>query len=275
MKPNDITHAVIGAAIDVHRAIGPGQDEVLYEDALEVALRGRGIRFQRQKPLPVHYRGVKLDCGFRPDFVVEETVVAEGKAVELMHPVFAAQVRTYQRLGGWPLGLLLNFNVPVMKEGVARYIVNTNEFGQEEECSAEIRRTQRAGDLTETIIGAAIEVHRHLGPGLLHSVYSACLRHELTLIELTFETGRRQVVTFQGAKLGHAGELDLIVADRVLVAARSVPELLPLHEAQVRSQMHLANLPAALLLNFHARRLIDDLKRFGSLGSSVSSRTLC
>jgi GxxExxY protein len=275
VKPNDITHTIIGAAIDVHRAIGPGQDEVLYEDALEVALRGRGIRFQRQRPLPVFYRGVKLDCGFRPDFVAEKTVVAECKAVELMHPVFEAQVRTYQRLGGWPLGLLLNFNVPVMKEGVARYIVNENEFRQEEERSARIRRTQRAGNLTETIIGAAIEVHRRLGPGLLHSVYSACLRHELTLAELTFETGRRQEVTFQGAKLDHAGELDLIVAGQVLVAARSVPELLPLHEAQVRSQMHLADLPSALLVNFHAQRLIDDLKRFGCLESSVSSKTLC
>lgn len=261
--------------MDVHRAIGPGQDEALYEDALEVALRGRGIRFHRQRPLPVHYKGVKLDCGFRPDFIVEETVVVEGKAAELMHPVFAAQLRTYQRLGGWPLGLLLNFNVPVMKEGVARYIVNANEFRHEGRFSAEIRSTQRERNLTEVIIGAAIEVHRHLGPGLLHSVYSASLRHELTLAELSFEAGRRLEVTFQGSKLGHSVELDLIVAGQVLVAARSVPELLPVHEAQVRSQMHLGHLPTALLLNFHARRLIDDLRRFGCLEPSVSSKTPC
>lgn len=274
MKPNEITHAIIGAAIDVHRAIGPGQDEIVYEDALEVALRGRGMRFHRQKPLPVHYKGVKLDCGFRPDFVVEGTVVGECKAVELMHPVFEAQVRTYQRLGGWPLGLLLNFNVPVIKEGVARFVVSATEFRQGGEFSAEIRRTQRESDLTEVIIGAAMEVHRLLGPGLLQSVYSACLRHELTLAGLDFEAGRRSDVTFQGEKLGHSAELDLIVAGQVLVVARSVPKLLPIHPAQVRSQMRLANLPTALLLNFHARRLIDELRRFG-LESSVFSKTLC
>ena len=67
MKPNDITHEIIGAAIDVHRELGPGQGEVLYEDAMEVALHSRKLRFRRQRPLPVHCEGVKLDCGFRPD----------------------------------------------------------------------------------------------------------------------------------------------------------------------------------------------------------------
>ena len=102
MKPNEITHQIIGAAIDVHRELGPGQDEVLYEDAMEIALHARSLQIRRQAPLPVYYRAVKLDCGFRPDFVVEDMVVVEGKAVEAGHPVFDAQVRTYQRLGGWP-----------------------------------------------------------------------------------------------------------------------------------------------------------------------------
>src|SRR6185436_19133478 len=141
MKPNDITRQIIGASIDVHREVGPGQDEVLYEDGMEFALESRGLRFRRQPPLPVHYKGVKLDCGFRPDFVVDETVVAECKAVELIHPVFDAQVRTYQRLGGWPLGLLLNFNVPVMKEGISRFIVNAAEFRNTQGLSAEFERT--------------------------------------------------------------------------------------------------------------------------------------
>ncbi|MGH7969032.1 MAG: GxxExxY protein [Limisphaerales bacterium] len=123
--------------------------------------------------------------------------------------------------------------------------------------------------------GVCIEVHRHLGAGLLHSVYCACLRHELTLAGLAFEAGRRLEVRFEGAALGHAAELDLIVGGQVLLAARSVPKLLPIHEAQVRSQMRLGDLPTALLLNFHARRLVDELKRFGCLQSSVSSRTLC
>lgn len=274
MKPNDITHEIIGAAIDVHRELGPGQDEVLYEDAMELALQSRKLRFHRQSPLPVHYKGVKLDCGFRPDFVVEETVVAECKSAELMHPVFDAQVRTYQRLGGWRLGLLLNFNVPVMKDGVARFIVDASEFRSEGSFSTEMGRTQRGTDLIEAIIGAAIEVHRYLGPGLLCSVYDACLHQELTFADLQFETGRRVDAMFQGAKLSHPGEIDLVVAGQVLVAAMAVPNLQPVHEAQVRSQMRLGNLPVALLLNFHAKRLVDDLKRFGSLNLSVSSKPL-
>lgn len=274
MKPNDITHAIIGAAIDVHRAIGPGQDEALYEDAWEVGLRNRQLRLRRQPGLPVHHKGVKLDCGFRPDFVIEETVVVEAKAVEVMHPVFDAQVRTYQRRGGWPLGLLFNFNVPVMKEGVSRFIVDPVEFRTGVDASAEIGRTQRVGDLVGRSIGAALEVHRLLGPGLLNSVYSACLHHELALAGLRFERSRAMATEFQGARLGHPAELELVVEGKVLVGIRTVSKVLPLHEAQLRSQMRLGKLPAALLLNFHAGRLADDLKRYGSPLPSVSSDSL-
>jgi GxxExxY protein len=274
MKPNDITHTIIGAAIAVHREIGPGQDEVLYEDALEIALQLSALRYRRQPPLPVHYKGVKLDCGFRPDFVVEDAVVAEGKAVELVHPVFAAQVRTYQRLGGWPLGLLLNFNVPVMKEGISRFIVNAGEFRNLQNFSAENGRTQRKTELLSAIIAAAIEVHQILGVGLLNSVYSACFQHELSVAGLKFETGRRVDAVFQGAKLSHPAELGLVIEDKVLVGVFSVQKVLPVHEAQVRSQMRLGGLAVGLVLNFHAKRLVDDLKRFGSLETSVSSKTL-
>jgi GxxExxY protein len=274
MKPNDVTREIIGAAIDVHRELGPGQDEVLYEDALEVALHPRKLRFRRQPALPVQYKGVRLDCGFRPDFVVEELVVVEGKAVEAVHPVFEAQVRTYQRVGGWPLGLLLNFEVPVMRDGVQRFIVDSHEFRTPAGLPDE-NKPQKRADLVENIIGAAIEVHRHLGPGLLHSVYSACLQHELALAGLPFEAGRKVDAVFQGKRLGHPAQLDLVVAGQVLVSARSVRESLPVHEAQVQSQMRLGNLPAALLFNFHSRRLVDELKRFGSRMTSVSSKPLC
>jgi len=274
MKPNEITHQIIGASIDVHREVGPGQDEVLYEDALEFALQSRAVRFRRQPPLPVHYKGVKLDCGFRPDFVVDETVVAECKAVELIHPVFDAQVRTYQRLGGWPLGLLLNFNVPVMKEGISRFIVNAAEFRNTQGLSAEFERTRSKEDVLGMIIGAAIEVHRLLGAGLLNSVYSACFQLELSLAGLKFESGRRVDAYFQGSRLSHPGKLGLVVDGKVLVAVLSVPKVQPVHEAQARSEMRLGGLSTGLILNFHARRLADDLKRLGSLSTSVSSKTL-
>ena len=274
MKPNEITHQIIGAAIDVHRELGPGQDEVLYEDAMEVAMRHRKLSFHRQPGLPVHYKGIKLDCGFRPDFVVEDMVVVEGKAVEAGHPVFDAQVRTYQRLGGWPLGLLLNFNVPVMKNGVSRFIVDATEFRKEKTVSTEFERTQSKDDLIEAIIGAAIEVHRYLGPGLLNSVYQACLRHELSLAGLKFEGKRRVGVVFQGSTLGHPAELDLVVEGVILISVLSVHKLLPVHEAQTRSQMRLGGLAVGLLLNFHAPRLADEIRRFGSLPSSASSKPL-
>ncbi len=273
MKPNDITHAIIGAAINVHREIGPGQAEVLYEDALEVVLRSRDLGFRRQQGLPVHYKGVKLDCGFRPDFIVENTVVVEGKAVEVGHPVFDAHVRTYQRLGGWPLGLLLNFNVPVLKEGVSRFIIDPVEFRSAVDSSAELGRTPRNEDLVGRIIGAAIEVQRLLGPGLLNSAYTACFLHELGLAGLHFESGREVKAMFQGQTLGHPAELELVVENTVLVGVKTVPKVLPVHESQVRSQMRLGDLSVGLLLNFHASRLVDDLKRFGSLPISVSSKS--
>ena len=274
MKPNEITHAIIGAAMEAHREIGPGQDEALYEDAMEISFQSRSLRFRRQPPLPVHYKGVKLDCGFRPDFVVEETVVAECKAVELVHPVFEAQVRTYQRLGGCLLGLLLNFNVPVMKEGISRSIVNATEFRDGQDLSTEMRRTQSKDDVLGMIIGAAIEVHRRLGAGLLNSVYAACFQHELSMAGLKFEKGRQVDAFFQGTKLSHPAKLGLVVEGNVLVAVLSVPKVQPVHEAQARCEMRLGEFPAGLILNFHARRLADDLKRLGSRPTSVSSKAL-
>lgn len=273
MRPNDITREIIGSAIDVHREIGPGQDEVLYEDALEVAPRSRGPSFRRQHGLPVQYKGVKLDCGFRPDFVVENTVVVEAKAVEAGHPVFGSQVRTYQRLGGWPLGLLLNFNVPVMKEGVSRFIVEPVEFRTANDSDARETPTRSTDDLVEEVIKAAIEVHRLLGPGLLQSVYSACFRHELATAAFRFEQHRKIEAAFQGERLTHPAELELVVEGKVLAGIRTIPQVLPVHEAQLRSQMRLGKLPVSLLLNFHADRLGNDLKRFGSLPTSVSSPT--
>lgn len=263
MKPNDITHGIIGAAIDVHRELGPGQDEALYEDAMEVALANRHLKFRRQSALPIVYRGVELECQLRPDFVVEETVVVECKSADLVHSIFGAQVRTYQRLGHWPLGLLLNFNVPVLKEGISRFIVDTTEFRGGGDLSSELQPARDPSNEIQTVIDAGIAVHRQLGTGLLHSVYATCLQHELTLAGLEFHVGCRVQVAFEGATLRHRAQLELVVSGRLLVATRAVLRLLPVDEAQVRSQMRLGNLGMALLLNFHAQRLVDDLKRFG------------
>lgn len=120
MDLNVSTEQIIGAAIEVHRALGPGLLESAYEECLSHELSLRAIPFRRQVSLPLMYKGVKLECGYRVDLVVANAVVVEIKTAERLEPVHAAQVLTYLKLGGWPLGLLINFNVPVLRNGIKR-----------------------------------------------------------------------------------------------------------------------------------------------------------
>ncbi len=123
-KHNDLSYAIIGAAIEVHETLGPGLLESAYEECLCRELTLRQIPFERQRPLPVEYKGVHLDCGYRLDLLVGGLVVVEIKAVEALAPVHDAQLLTYLKLGGWKLGLLINFNVPVLKQGIKRLVLN-------------------------------------------------------------------------------------------------------------------------------------------------------
>ena len=124
-KDEDVlSHEIIGAAIEVHRHLGPGLLESAYEECLAYEFAQCGLPFERQKPLPVQYKGVKLDCGFRLDFLVGKLVVVEVKAVEALAPVHSAQVLTYLRLAGCKLGLLLNFNEWRMGDGIKRLVLN-------------------------------------------------------------------------------------------------------------------------------------------------------
>jgi len=113
----DLTEKVIGAAIEVHRALGPGLLESAYEECLCHELHLRQIRFERQVPLPVEYKGVKLDCGYRLDIIVENAVILEIKCLEHVLPVHEAQLLTYLKMTGKRIGLILNFNVPVLARG--------------------------------------------------------------------------------------------------------------------------------------------------------------
>ena len=122
---NRITEAIIGAAIEVHKALGPGLLESAYEECLCHELALRNVLFERQLALPVRYKGVQLDCGYRLDLLVANAVVVEIKAVEALLPIHEAQVLTYMRLGGWQVGLLINFNVPLLKHGIKRLISGT------------------------------------------------------------------------------------------------------------------------------------------------------
>ena len=118
-----LTGQVIGAAIDVHRALGPGLLESAYEECLCYELKLRGVRFLRQVELPVVYKEVRLDCGYRMDIVVPDRLVIELKTARELLPIHEAQLLTYLRLSGIRCGLLLNFNVPVLKHGIKRMVL--------------------------------------------------------------------------------------------------------------------------------------------------------
>ena len=121
---NAISHAVLGAAIEVHTVCGPGLLESAYHECLAHELVSRDIAFESQKKIPLLYKGVALDCGFRVDFLVEQCVVVEVKAIDHFDRVHTAQIITYLRLTQCHLGLLLNFNVKVLPEGIRRIVLN-------------------------------------------------------------------------------------------------------------------------------------------------------
>ncbi|MCC6152035.1 MAG: GxxExxY protein [Planctomycetes bacterium] len=117
---NDLSKKVIGFLIEIHRALGPGLLESAYEECLCFELAHAGIPFKKQVSLPVQYKGVRLDCGYRIDIMVDDCLILELKAVEKLMPIHEAQLLTYLRLSGKRLGLLVNFNVPVVKDGIKR-----------------------------------------------------------------------------------------------------------------------------------------------------------
>jgi GxxExxY protein len=117
-----LSNKIIGAAIEVHRCLGPGLLESAYEECLCRELTLQGIPFERQVELPVEYKGEKLDCGYRLDLVVGDLVIVELKAVDEIEPIHEAQLLTYLRLTGFWLGLLINFNVRTLKSGIKRLV---------------------------------------------------------------------------------------------------------------------------------------------------------
>jgi len=121
---NALTERVIGFAIDVHRHLGPGLLESAYEECLCFELKQGGIAHSRQVPLPVIYKDVRLDCGYRMDIVVAGELVLEVKAVERVLPIHEAQILTYLRLSGHKVGLLMNFNSVLLKDGLRRFVLD-------------------------------------------------------------------------------------------------------------------------------------------------------
>jgi GxxExxY protein len=124
---NKLSSKIIGAAIEVHKALGPGLLESAYEECLCHELSLRGVSFERQKNLSVEYKGKKLDCGYRLDIIVENIIILELKSCEKIEPIHKAQLLTYLKLSGLNLGLLLNFHVPVMRDGIVRIVNELKE----------------------------------------------------------------------------------------------------------------------------------------------------
>jgi GxxExxY protein len=122
LEKDPLTSAVIGAAIEVHRVLGPGLFENVYEECLAWELEHRSIPIRRQVPVPVTYKGAKFDASYRVDLLVDERVVVEVKAIDRMAGVHDSQVLTYLKMLGAPVGLLLNFNNAVLKDGIKRFV---------------------------------------------------------------------------------------------------------------------------------------------------------
>ena len=122
MEINDLTGEVIGAAIEVHKALGPGLLESTYEECLCIELGLRNVPYERQKEIPITYKGINLDYAYRLDVVIPNELIVELKACESLEPIHEAQLLTYLKLSGIKVGLLINFNVPTLKEGIRRLV---------------------------------------------------------------------------------------------------------------------------------------------------------
>jgi GxxExxY protein len=121
MELNEITQKIIGCAIQVHKSLGPGLLESAYEECLSYELIKNGLNIKRQQPTPVVYKEIKLECGYRIDILMENSVVVELKVVDEFNPVHEAQILTYMKFSNKSLGLLINFNVTILRNGIRRY----------------------------------------------------------------------------------------------------------------------------------------------------------
>lgn len=249
---------VIGAAIAVHRELGPGIEEAAYEEALSARLTALGVRYECQKALPLLYKDVVLDCGYRIDLVVEERLLLELKAIARILPVYEAQLLTYLRLGPYPLGLLLDFEVPVLRDGIWRRVLTkpqTNVAG------SKARGHDPFDSLSAGIIQAAFEVHRTLGPGLIRSVYQECLCYELSLRGIDFTRDCHVPLHLEGNELQHGVTIPLVVAGTVPVFCLSVARLNQLHGSTLLARLRQTQSPYGFLINFNAPVLTEGVRR--------------
>ncbi len=267
MIDNLLTGRVIGAAIAVHRELGPGLDEPVYETTLSTELSTSGVPHECQVPLPLRYKGVKLDCGYRMDLLVEGQLVVELKSVETVSPIHEAQLLTYLRLAPRELGLLINFDVAVLKQGIRRRVWTSDCFPAVKLPSDGERLGAGFEPVSGEVLAAAVEVHRTLGPGLLRSAYEECLCHELSLREIAFERAKRLPARFRELEIAEAVKIPLLVAGELPVVCLSVSQLTPLHQARLLARLRQGGWRSGLLVNFNVDSLTQGIRRVVNSGN--------
>lgn len=259
-QDNRLTGAVIGAAIHVHQQLGPDLSETAYEEALAQRLSALRIPNRRQVPLPLCYKGVKLDCGYRLDLLIDERLPLELKAVEHLLPVHEAQLLTQLRVGRFPLGLLINFNVALLKEGIRRR-VETREWQSVAPNETEFHGFKLFDSVSAKVVMAAIEVHRQLGPGMLASAYEECLCFELAGSDLAFERKKEIPLSLDEGTLSTPAQIPLLVGATLPVFSFCVDDLTDRHTATLLARLRQGGWKHGLLLNFNARIMVEGIKR--------------
>lgn len=257
-KDNELTGTVIGAAITVHSELGPGVEEAAYEEALSAKLTAIGIEYERQKPLPLAYKKVALDCGFRLDILVGNRLPLELKAVEKIHPIHEAQLLTYMRLGRHSLGLLINFDVPLLKDGIRRKALTKHSDSKP---FVEPILANGFDPISAEIVRAALEVHRILGPGLIRSAYEECLCYELGIRNVEFTRNCKAPLFFEGHDLAHSTEIPLVVAERIPVYCLSSSRSTELHNSRLLARLRMTDWPYGFLINFNSPAMRSGIRR--------------
>lgn len=259
-----LSKAVIGAAIAVHRSLGPGMEEADYEQALHRELLALGIEHECQKPLPLLYKDIRLDCGYRMDIVVAGRLLLELKALEKLHPLHEAQLLTYLRLSGITLGLLINFQVLVLRDGIKRRALSVQPANR----SYTEKPPARSFDaLSREVLAAALEVRHHLGTGLLRSAYEACLAEELRLRGFGVQVNQPITLKYRDDSIQSRKQAPIVVENALMVSCHCAKELTQLQTARDRSLLKAAGLETGLRLNFHSPSISSGIHRISSHAS--------
>jgi len=263
---HQLSEAAIAAALDVHRALGPGLLKSAYEECLCRELSLRGIRFIRNYPLTVHYKGIAVEPGPTCDFVLEEQLLLSVKSVEALQRVHQAQMLSYLSFSGCNVGLTLNFNTERLQDGILRTLARYPEADAGPESFAfhdgdPVDRNESDFQATYPLIGAAIEVHRALGPGFSETVYEECFCRELLARKINFLRQQPLPIRYKGVSLDCGYRLDVLVDSKIVIEIKAVEQIDPIHEAQLLSYLKLGNHPLGLLLNFNVAYLKEGIRR--------------